>query len=122
MKKALLLLLFITTVTYSYSQQYGNEWINYSQTYFKIRLVNDGLYRLTYSTLQQFGVPVNSINGNTIQIFNKGKEIPIYVTTTGILGSSDYIEFYGVHNDGEWDSTLYSTPSHQGNDRLSLFG
>jgi len=121
MKKFILLLLFIPAYFRSYSQVYGNEWINYNQSYFKMRLVQDGLYRLTYSTLQQFGVPVGSINGNTIQIFNKGREIPIYVTTNGILGTNDYIEFYGVHNDGEWDSTMYANFIWQGNDKLSLF-
>lgn len=121
MKKLLPLLLFILLFSNGFAQQFGNEWINFSQTYVKIRLVKDGLYRLSYSTMEQFGVPANTINGNTIQIFNKGKEVPVYVTTDGLMGPDDYIEFYGVHNDGEWDSTLYRVHEWQANDRMSLF-
>lgn len=35
------------------AQSYGNEWINYNQTYYKIKISQDGLYRITYSVLQQ---------------------------------------------------------------------
>jgi hypothetical protein len=121
MKKFLLLLLFIPISFTAYSQVYGNEWISFDQSYFKLRIWQDGLYRLSYSTLQQFGVPVNSISGNTFRLYNKGKEIPIYVTNAGIFNGSDYIEFFGKKNDGEWDSALYVNPVFQGNDRLSLF-
>src|SRR5947207_11934134 len=102
MKKLLLILVFIGCVRSGYSQLIGNEWINYGQTYFKFQVVKDGLYRLNYSTLQNFGVPVSSINGSNFQIFARGHEIPIYVTTTGILGANDYIEFYATYNDGWW--------------------
>jgi hypothetical protein len=33
------------------AQPFGNEWINYNQTYFKIKVVNDGIYRIPYATL-----------------------------------------------------------------------
>src|SRR6185503_19384200 len=91
------------------------------QTYLKLRIHEDGMYRIPYSTLQNFGVPVNSINGSNIQIFGRGKEVPIYVSTPGILSTSDYIEFYAVHNDGFWDSTLYADHAWQANDKLSFF-
>ncbi|HYV95785.1 MAG TPA: C25 family cysteine peptidase [Chitinophagales bacterium] len=121
MRKLLLLLILTGVFFKAHSQLYGNEWINYSQTYFKFRILQDGLYRIPYSTLQNFGVPVNSINGSNIQIFGRGQEVPIYVTASGILGTNDYIEFYAVHNDGYWDSTLYADHTWQANDKLSLF-
>ncbi|MCY7409021.1 MAG: hypothetical protein LH473_02015, partial [Chitinophagales bacterium] len=121
MKKLLPLLLLVVMIKPAFSQLYGNEWINFSQTYFKFQVITNGLYRLNYSTLKNFGVPIDNINGANIQIFNDGKEIPIYVSSTGILGPNDYIEFYGTHNGGYWDSCLYTYPSDQGNSRLSLF-
>lgn len=121
MRKVLLFLLLIGMFSKAHSQLYGNEWINFSQTYFKLRIVQDGMYRINYSTLQSFGVPVTSINGSNIQLFARGQEVPVYVTTPGILGNADYIEFYGVHNDGYWDSTLYADHNWQANDKLSLF-
>ncbi|MCS6917775.1 MAG: C25 family cysteine peptidase [Chitinophagales bacterium] len=103
------------------AQLYGNEWINFSQQYFKFRIINDGVYRLTGSTMQQFNVPISSIFGSNVRIYHKGVEIPVYVSTNGPLGINDYIEFYAKRNDGWWDSTLYADPLWQGNDRLSMF-
>src|SRR5580765_2152459 len=124
MKKSLLLFFLLLTTFYNARSQnfyYGNEWINYSQTYFKFKIVNNGFYRIPYQTLVNSGVPVSGINGSNFAIFNKGHEIPIYVTTNSILGQTDYIEFYAVRNDGVWDSTLYADKSWQGNDHISLF-
>ncbi len=104
-----------------FGQLYGNEWINLNQTYYKFQVIHNGVYRITGNTMQQFGLPVGSIYGSTVQIFNKGKEIPIYVSNPGLLTADDYIEFYAVRNDGWWDSTLYDDPLWQGNDRLSMF-
>src|SRR4030095_5189891 len=105
MKKALHVATLILFFHQAQAQYYGNEWINYSQDYFKFKIVNDDFYRISYQALVNSGIPVSTISGSNLQIFNKGHEIPIYVTTSGILGTGDYIEFYAVHNDGEWDST-----------------
>ncbi|MCS6991225.1 MAG: C25 family cysteine peptidase [Chitinophagales bacterium] len=126
MKKAvhrLSLLVWMLTLSASYSraQLYGNEWINFDQQYFKFRIIENGVYRLKGSTLQQFNVPISSIYGSNLRIYHKGQEIPIYVSTSGPLSGNDYIEFYGQRNDGWWDSTLYADPLWQGNDRLSMF-
>jgi hypothetical protein len=123
MKKNLLFILLIGFLTRASSQNisYGNEWINYSQSYFKFKIIDDGLYRITYEALNNSGVPISTINGSNFSVFNKGKEIPLYVTNSGILGPGDYLEFYAVHNDGAWDSTLYADKSWQSNNHLSLF-
>jgi len=123
MKKYLLLIsgLFIFLSSISNAQYYGNEWINYSQTYYKIKISQDGLYRITYDVLQQYGVPVSSVNGADFQIFGRGQEVPIYVTTNSTFGNSDYIEFYALRNDGSLDSNMYTNKAWQGNARLSLF-
>ena len=103
------------------AQSYGNEWINYNQTYYKIKISQDGLYRDTYSVLQQSGIPVSTINGSDFQIFGRGQEVPMYVSTNSILSNTDYIEFYALKNDGALDSNMYENTAWQGNVRLSLF-
>ncbi|MFQ5447387.1 MAG: C25 family cysteine peptidase, partial [Saprospiraceae bacterium] len=87
---------------------YGNEWIDFSQTYFKIPVAADGIYRLTQQTLQNAGVPVSEFTGGQVQIFHNGEEIPLFVTTGGPLSASDYIEFYGKKNTSELDRYLFA--------------
>jgi len=33
------------------AQEYGNEWIDYDQQYFKIHVSEDGLYKVSYAEL-----------------------------------------------------------------------
>lgn len=80
------------------AQPYGNEWINYSKTYYKIQVGQEGLYRIPFSTLQAEGLGSNA--GSGYKMFTRGQEVPIYVTTNGTFGTSDYIEFIGEINDG----------------------
>jgi len=123
MKKFLLFICVTCFFFKSFSQSplYGNEWINYSQQYFKIKIEADGLYRISYSTLLNSGIPLSTINGNQFQIFGRGQEVPIYVSTNSVFTTNDYIEFYALKNDGSLDSNLYADPTWQGNVRLSLF-
>ena len=67
MKKLYLLfcLAFVTSVN---AQPYHNEWIKFSSTqqyslqqYFKISIWKEGIYRLTYTDLDNALVPVNGI-------------------------------------------------------------
>ena len=39
---------------------------------------------------------------------------------TGLLGASDYIEFWGQMNDGKADKALYRNPAYQHTDKWSL--
>lgn len=96
------------------AQSYGNEWIDYSQKYYKIKIAKNGIYRLDSVTLAKAGIPVSSIDARNFQLFNKGKELPIYIAgeSDAVLNAADFIEFYGTKNDGELDTALYIyTPS-----------
>lgn len=86
---------------------YGNEWIDYTQTYIKIPVAQDGIYRLTASALQTAGIPLSTITANRFQLFNKGQEVTIYTTTEAAMASTDYIEFFGEKNRGELDAFMY---------------
>lgn len=95
---------------------YGNEWINYSQTYFKFPIVKDGIYRISQTTL--FNAGLNNIDPRNIQIFARGKEIPLYIKNDApdfLFDANDYIEFYAEKNSGWLDSSLYDSPNNQAN-------
>ena len=111
-----LLLLFALT---TWSQPYGNEWIKFNQRYFKIKLAEDGVYRIDAAALQQAGVPITTIAATRIKVFRRGQEIAVNkIATDGFL---DYLEFYGEKNDGKLDSLLYEDPSYQIHPYYNLF-
>lgn len=117
MKKYCIAILFFTFSLVAQAQ-YSNEWINYTQTYYKIKVPTTGLYRIPYNTLQSAGV---SLVGSYFALYNKGQEVPIYVSTEGVLGSTDYMEFYGQRNDGSFDTELFNNLNDQLNTNRSLF-
>ena len=113
------LLFFLLLPFLSYSQMwngqdtlYGNEWINFEQTYFKIKVNKDGIYRISYETLQNNGIPVGDLEGQQFQLFKLGEEVPVYVTNNGSWGPGDYIEFYGEQNRSQLDRFLFKDPDN----------
>ena len=100
---------------------YGNEWIDYTpgKEYYKIKVFEDGMYRVSRAVLQQAGANTSSINLNGIQVFHEGVEIPVFIESTG--GVLDYVQFYGKKNRGSFDVNMYNDPEHHFNERFSLF-
>ena len=90
--------------------RYGNEWINYDQEYFKIPVAEDGIYRISYQTLVDAGVPVNQLSAGNFRVFHLGEEIPLHISTPSQLTNSDFIEFYGKKNRAELDRFLFQDP------------
>ena len=101
------------------AQPYNNEWIDYSKTYYKFKVGATGLYRIPQSTLAAAGL--GGVPAEQFQLFRNGQEVPIYVTNgMGVMGSSDYIEFWGQMNDGVPDKPLYRNPAFQHTTQWSL--
>ncbi|WP_026464090.1 C25 family cysteine peptidase [Adhaeribacter aquaticus] len=100
---------------------YGNEWINYSQKYYKIQVAKNGIHRLDYNYLSQAGLA--NVDPRNFQIFRRGKEQAIFVSgeEDGKLDNADYIEFYGERNDGKTDVELYKDPSKKLHSYYSLY-
>lgn len=100
---------------------YGNEWIDYSKTYYKLKVVNTGLHRLSYGFLDSLGLA--GTNPQHFQLFRRGKEVAIHVAgeADGRLDREDFIEFYGERNDGRLDQDLYKNPAHQPHQLYSLY-
>ena len=96
-----------------FSQPFGNEWIQYNQSYYRFKVWNDGIYRISYSSIFQAIPELTSIDPRNIQIFSKGQEQAIYIEgeNDGTWDNSDFIEFYGRKNTGWFDTSLYSSLS-----------
>lgn len=121
MKKVVLLALFLSICWLLKAQPYGNEWIDYSQVHYKIKVTQDGLYRIPYSSLSAVIPNLSAVNTANFIMYHNGQAVPIYVSATGTLGSGDYIEFYGRKNIGDVDSFLYKTADIQPHPYYSLF-
>ena len=117
--KKYLLFLFLFTSLLAQSQAYNNEWINYSQTYYKFKVGATGLYRINQPLLASLGIA--NTPAEQFQLWRNGQQIPLYTTVqTGIFGAADYIEFWGERNDGKPDNLLYRIPESQLSDKWSL--
>ena len=118
MKKIFLLsFIFISAVTIA--QTPSNSWIDYNKTYYKFSIGQTGLYRISQSILTSIGL------GNTpaeqFQLWRNGEQVSLYTTaSTGLLGASGYIEFWGLMNDGKQDTKLYLNADYQLSDHYSL--
>lgn len=131
MKKHLLCLLFgcLTPCLKLMAQMngtFGNEWIQFSQKYIKIKVAKEGIYVVNYNNLIAAGLSsqeIASINPANIQLFYRGTELPIYVSAQGLaqFGSSDFIEFFGQKNDGKLDKPLFKKPEWQPQDYKSFY-
>ncbi|MEP1035225.1 C25 family cysteine peptidase [Ekhidna sp.] len=86
--------------------QVGNEWIDFTQSYYKIKVAEDGFYRVTQDQLSAIGFPIGSVPASRIQLFRRGQEVALNVNTNGD-GTLNYLEFYGKRNNGESDIPLY---------------
>ena len=117
--KRLLTFLFLLVTLQVVAQPYYNEWINYSNTYYKFKVGSTGLYRISSAVLAANGL--GGVPAQNFQLFRNGVEVPIYTTqASGPLGASDYIEFWGLMNDGVPDKPLYRSPTYQHTTHSSL--
>ncbi len=128
----LLIFLFASLVgkAQPYPYAFHNEWIDYSKTYYKFKVmgfgldanslpIRKGIVRIPYSSLAAVGL--GSTQAEHFQLWRDGEEVAIYVSApSGPLGSSDYIEFPGEINNGKLDNELYRDPDFQLADKWSL--
>lgn len=107
--------LLMTIQVYPLFGQETNEWINYQQSYIRIGVDQKGVIRIPVSKLSQEGFSITESDLVYLQLFHRGKEIPI------ISASKDEIIFYGEPNSGERDSLLYRPNSSRMNPYYSIY-
>ena len=122
MKYSIFFLFFLCVSLTSFSQKYGNEWIDYTQKYYSFYIAKDGVYKLDYSTIRSSGIDPKTFTSANIQLIGREREIPIHIVDGGDnkLDSGDYILFHAKQNDGWLDSILYEKPKDIGNPSYSL--
>ncbi len=85
---------------HKFNSDSSDSWINFNTDYLKLSINKDGIYRLNKSYFQDKGINTTGIDPKTFQLFNYGKEIPIFVNGESDLtfDDGDFIEFYGRKN------------------------
>ncbi|MFT7589114.1 MAG: hypothetical protein ACI959_001328, partial [Limisphaerales bacterium] len=127
MRQFLLCLICILFSLSAFGQFSTNEWILHDQNYFKIRITQDGLFKIDSSqlasSLSEGGVLLSAVDPRNFQLFHEGEEQYIHVEgeDDGSFNLDDFIEFYGTKNDGSFDSLLYAEGSLMLHDKNSLF-
>ncbi len=86
---------------------YGNEWLNYSQTYLRLNINADGIYRISSSVLSTSGVPLSIVKGSQFRLYKMGQEVPIYTSSPTEFTASDFIEFYGTKHKSDLDKYMF---------------
>lgn len=97
----------------SVAQPFSNAWINPGNTYYKFKIAQEGIYRISKAQLDAIGM--GGVSGNQFAIYREGQEVPIYTSTAGAFGSNDFIELYATKANGKVDTKLYVDPSFQPN-------
>jgi hypothetical protein len=108
-------------MNYKSQSLYGNEWIKSGLEYYKIKVGEDGLYRISYDQLQQAGVPVATVSADKFRLYHLGIEVPLIRSSIGIMGISDFIMFYGYKNRSALDEPLFESPNQLMNPEFSMF-
>ena len=100
-----------------------SEWINYDQSYYKIKTAQEGIHQITYDQLQTAGFLIAAVNTANVQVFFRGEELNINVVDGGDnqWDPGDYLEFYGLRNDGTLENALYVSAEAQPHQFFNLY-
>ncbi len=103
--------------------KFGNEWIEAGQPYYKIKVGQRGIHRLTNAWLTAAGVPLTTLDPRRLQLWRRGQEQAIYVAgeADGTFNAADYVDFWGAPNDGLLEREMYKNPSEQASQVRALY-
>ena len=95
-------LLFFILIFANFSLGQNYNWITPNQTYLKMYVASDGIYRIDKSDFVNAGITVTTIDPRTVKVYYKGNQIPIYFfgEQNGTFDDADYFDFYGIRNYG----------------------
>ena len=81
------------------------DWIPWGSQAIKLGIAQDAVYRITFQDVQSLVSSAGLIDPTTFRVFNRGKEIPIYVAGEGDgqFSQADYIELPALRNYGAKD-------------------
>ncbi|MCI4669930.1 MAG: C25 family cysteine peptidase [Bacteroidia bacterium] len=111
MKKYTILSILLLGIVSAFAQfDYGNDWYipNAGKPFVKLIVEEDGIYRVSRTDLTSAGFDISNVGPSNLQLFYRGREVPIFVGTNA--GQISYVEFFGFANDGRLDSIMYRDP------------
>lgn len=98
-----LFLFIVNTDLLSQHQEAGNgDWFEPGKPHLKIGVAADGIYRISYDDLLQYGFNISGADPRTLILLKSGIKIPIFVSgkEDGRFDPEDFIEFVGLRNMG----------------------
>lgn len=106
MKNIILIIsLIVLGLNIGHTQNYN--WISPGQTYLKMFITEDGMYRIDKSDFTNAGINTTGIDPRTVKVYYKGSQIRIYFQgeQDGVFDENDYFDFYGLRNYGGLTNT-----------------
>lgn len=85
----------------------GNAWINPENKYLKIKVAENGVYRITSSQITAAGLDISNVQGKDFQLWNLGKQQPIFVSKEATFSNDGYIDFIGEKHTLGLDTFLF---------------
>lgn len=90
---------------------------------FKLLVVEDGMYRVTYEDLDAANFPLAGLIPSTLRLYNRGSEVALYVAggQDGTFDAGDYFLFYGQNPRLKYTNTnVYWLTWNEGVDGLRM--
>ncbi len=95
---------------------------------YRMYVRQNGIYHITFSDLQDFGIDPTQIDPSTLRIINKGQQVAVYVSDIyqdGKFHTDDYFEFFGSEELYDGPDTLgdfYYNPDTKNNIYYLVWG
>ncbi len=95
--------------------RFANEWVTAGNAYLKIRVAEDGMYRIDAATLGAAGLPAGPAAAGQLTLHHNGQVVPVELAADGLY-------FYGERARGEMDAYLFPEgASQQLNPRYGMY-
>jgi len=100
--KNIIFTLILLTMGFNTGNSQNFNWITPNQTYLKMFVAEDGMYRIDKNDFVNAGISTTGIDPRTVKVYYKGNQIRIYFQgeQDGVFDENDYIDFYGQRNYG----------------------
>jgi hypothetical protein len=119
--KNLFTIIFLVFIASGICSAQNYNWITPNQTYLKVYIIDDGIYRINKVDFTNAGISPDAIDPRTVKVFYGGNQIPIYFNgeSDGVFNDTDYFDFYGKRNYGgltnvydEYNNVQYITDEY----------
>jgi hypothetical protein len=105
--KNIIFTLILLTLGFNTGNSQNYNWITPNQTYLKMFIAEDGMYRIDKNDFVNAGISTTGIDPRTVKVYYKGNQIRIYFQgeQDGVFDENDYFDFYGQRNYGGLTNT-----------------